>query len=96
MAVGAVAKAGGVGVETIRVYERSGLLAPPPRTAAGYRQYAPDAVQRVIFLKRIQRFGFTLAEASEFLTLQEGVRRVPMASDSRATRSPRWTSRSRT
>ena len=72
MMSGAVAKAASVGVETIRFYERSGLLAPPPRTAAGYRQYAPDAVQRVIFLKRIQRFGFTLAEASEFLTLQEG------------------------
>jgi MerR family copper efflux transcriptional regulator len=71
MTIGAVARAAGVGVETIRFYERSGLLAPPPRTAAGYRQYGPDAVQRVIFLRRIQRFGFTLAEASEFLTLQE-------------------------
>jgi MerR family copper efflux transcriptional regulator len=71
MTIGAVARAAGVGVETIRFYERSGLLAPPPRTAAGYRQYAPDTVQRVIFLRRIQRFGFTLAEASEFLALQE-------------------------
>ncbi len=72
MTIGAVARAAGVGVETIRFYERSGLLAPPPRTAAGYRQYGPEAVQRIIFLRRIQRFGFTLAEASEFLPLQEG------------------------
>ena len=72
MTIGAVARAAGVGVETIRFYERSGLLTPPPRTAAGYRQYAPEAVQRVLFLRRIQRFGFTLAEASEFLALQEG------------------------
>ena len=71
MTIGAVAKAAGVGVETIRFYERSGLLAPPPRTAAGYRQYAPEVVHRIVFLRRIQRFGFTLSEAAEFLALQE-------------------------
>lgn len=71
MTIGAVARAAGVGTETVRFYERSGLLAPPPRTAAGYRRYGPEAVRRIAALKRAQRLGFTLAEASELLALDE-------------------------
>lgn len=71
MTIGAVARAAGVGVETVRFYERSGLLAPPPRTTGGYRQYGPDAVRRIAALKRAQRLGFTLVEASELLALHE-------------------------
>lgn len=71
MTIGAVARAAGVGVETVRFYERSGLLPPPPRSAAGYRQFGPEAVRRIAALKRAQRLGFTLAEASELLALHE-------------------------
>lgn len=70
MTIGGMARAADVGVETIRFYERSGLLAPPPRTAAGHRRYGPDAVRRVRFIKRVQRLGFSLAEASELLALR--------------------------
>ena len=71
MTIGAVARAAGVGVETVRYYERAGLLAPPPRSAAGYRRYGPDAVRRIAGLKRAQRLGFTLAEAADLLALDE-------------------------
>ena len=71
MTIGAVARAAGVGVETVRYYERAGLLAPPPRSAAGYRRYGPDAVRRIAGLKRAQRLGFTLAESADLLALAE-------------------------
>ena len=71
MTIGAVARAAGVGVETVRYYERAGLLAPPPRSAAGYRRYGPEAVRRIAGLKRAQRLGFTLTEAAELLALDE-------------------------
>ncbi len=63
------AQQAGVGVETLRYYEREGLLPEPPRSQAGYRQYAPDAVLRVRFIKRAQGLGFTLPEIRELLTL---------------------------
>lgn len=71
MTIGAVARAAGVGVETIRYYERSGLLAPPPRSPAGYRRYPPETVNRIAAYKRLQRLGFTLSEAAELLALHE-------------------------
>lgn len=70
MTIGELARAAGVGVETIRFYERKGLLAEPPRTASGYRQYPLEAVERLRFIRRAQGLGFTLEEISELLALR--------------------------
>lgn len=67
---GEVAKAAGVNIQTLRYYEREGLLAAPKRSAAGYRQYDEDAVRIVSFIKRAQELGFTLREAKELLKLR--------------------------
>lgn len=69
MTIGAVARAAGVGIETIRYYERLGLLAPPPRSPSGYRRYPPETVETLGFIKRSQRLGFTLTEIAELLAL---------------------------
>lgn len=60
----------GVGVETIRYYERKGLLDEPPRTPAGYRQYPPGTVDRLRFVRRAQALGFTLDEIGDLLELR--------------------------
>ncbi len=60
----------GVPVGTIRYYERKGLLAPPQRTDAGYRQYQADIIPRLHFIKQAQSVGFTLKEIQELLTLR--------------------------
>ncbi|MFO0575331.1 MAG: MerR family transcriptional regulator [Polyangia bacterium] len=67
---GEVAKAAGVNLQTIRFYEREGLLPPPKRTVAGYRQYSDEAVRIVRFVKRAQELGFTLREAKDLLRLR--------------------------
>ncbi len=75
-----VARAAGVNIQTLRFYEREGLLPTPKRTAAGYRQYSEDAVRIVVFIKRAQELGFTLREAKELLKLRTpGTKRVPQA-----------------
>jgi MerR family transcriptional regulator, mercuric resistance operon regulatory protein len=61
-----------VGVETLRYYERRGLLDAPKRTASGYRSWSPGAVRVVRFVKRAQEVGFTLADVEELLHLAEG------------------------
>ena len=71
MTIGAVARAAGVGIETIRYYERLGLLAPPPRSPSGYRRYPPDTIETLGFIKRSQRLGFTLTEIAELLALHQ-------------------------
>jgi DNA-binding transcriptional MerR regulator len=70
LSTGQVAKASGVNIQTVRFYEREGLLAPPRRSASGYRQYTDDAVRIVTFIKRAQELGFTLREARELLRLR--------------------------
>lgn len=60
--IGELADAAGVGLDTVRFYERRGLLPAPPRTAAGYRQYEDDALDRLRFILRAKELGFTLAE----------------------------------
>jgi DNA-binding transcriptional MerR regulator len=67
---GQVAKASGVNIQTVRFYEREGLLAAPRRSASGYRQYPDDAVRVVTFVKRAQELGFTLREARQLLRLR--------------------------
>lgn len=68
--IGELAKQAGVNIETVRYYERRGLLVAPPRTGGGYRQYEPEAVGRLRFIKRAQRLGFTLHEVEELLALR--------------------------
>ena len=71
---GDVAKKGGVNLETIRYYERRGLLPRPPRTPAGYRTFGTDAVRRLRFIKRAQELGFSLKEVKELLALRVDAR----------------------
>jgi len=68
--IGQVAKRAGVGVETIRFYERKGLLEEPPRRESGYRQYSSDVINRIQFIKRSKELGFSLREIGELLVLR--------------------------
>lgn len=70
LTIGQTAAAANVNVQTIRYYERRGLLAAPQRTAAGYRQYYEDAVQRLRFIKHAQELGFSLREIQDLLALR--------------------------
>lgn len=70
LTIGELARAGGVGVETIRYYERRGLIPKPPRNDSGYRQYGDEDVDRIRFIKRAQRLGFTLNEIERLLRLR--------------------------
>jgi MerR family mercuric resistance operon transcriptional regulator len=70
LTIGQIARQAGVGVETVRFYERQGLLAGPARTAAGHRQYTEDVVERLRFIRRAKELGFTLKEIGELLTLR--------------------------
>lgn len=67
--IGQVAKRAGVSNDTIRLYERYGLIEEPPRADNGYRQYPPEAVEQLIFIKRTQHMGFTLKEIQELLSI---------------------------
>jgi Hg(II)-responsive transcriptional regulator len=70
LSIGQVAQRAGVGVETVRFYEREGLLEEPPRRASGYRQYSEQVVTRLRFIKRAKLLGFSLKEISELLLLR--------------------------
>lgn len=70
MKIGEVAERGRVNLQTIRYYEREGLLPQPPRLPSGYRVYAQPTVRRVRFIKRAQELGFTLAEIRDLLSLR--------------------------
>ena len=70
MTIGAVARRAGVGVETVRFYERQGLLEEPDRRLSGYRQYDEEAVARLRFIRRAKELGFTLREIKELLSLR--------------------------
>lgn len=67
---GEVAGQAGVNIQTLRYYERRGLLQVPERRASGYRQYPPDVVRLIRFIKRAQELGFTLTEIEELLRLR--------------------------
>ena len=71
MHIGELARSAQVNVQTIRFYERQGLLPRPPRTAAGYRIYEARDLERVIFIKRNQELGFTLAEIQPLFEIHE-------------------------
>ena len=70
LTIGGVSKEANVNVETIRYYERRGLLTKPMRSPAGYRIYSADAVRRLHFVKRAQELGFSLNEIKELLGLR--------------------------
>ncbi len=65
-----VADGSGVSIEAVRFYEREGIIATPPRTESGYRQYPGEAIIRIRFVKRAQSLGFTLPEIKELLALR--------------------------
>ena len=69
--IGRLAKAAGVHVETIRYYQRRGLLSEPSRTTGAFRHYTKADEERLCFIKRAQNTGFTLAEIETLLTLRE-------------------------
>ncbi len=71
LTIGRLADEAGVNVETIRYYQRRGLVPRPDRPGQGYRRYGDDAVKRVRFIKRAQALGFTLEEAGSLLALDD-------------------------
>jgi MerR family copper efflux transcriptional regulator len=80
LTIGAVAKRVGVAIDTIRYYERQGLLPEPARRASGYRSYGDGAVAQLRFIRRAKDLGFTLEEIRELLALSadrlHGVKQV--------------------
>lgn len=70
MKIGTVAKKTGVGIETIRFYEREGLIAVPDRGPSGYREYGDDIEIRLSFIRRAKDLGFSLKEIRELLSLK--------------------------
>lgn len=69
MKIGELARRAEVGIDTLRYYEREGLLPPPRRLASGYRSYDKDDVARLHFIRRAKALGFTLAEIRDLLAL---------------------------
>lgn len=72
MRIGELARRAGVNIDTVRYYERSGVLPAPARTASGYRDYDAGDLARLDFVRRAKRLGFTLAQAVELLELGSG------------------------
>lgn len=87
LTIGSVARRAGVGIDTIRYYERQGLLPPPQRRASGYRDYGEAAIERLRFIRRAKDLGFTLDEIRELLVLsadrERGVRDVKRRAEAR-------------
>lgn len=82
LTIGALARRAGVGVETVRFYERQGLLRQPSRREGGYRSYPEDAVAQIRFIRQAQALGFTLEEVGALLNLKiaTGTRSTAMRS----------------
>jgi MerR family mercuric resistance operon transcriptional regulator len=70
LTIGRLAKQAGVNLETVRFYERRGLLPRPPRSESGYRLFPADAARRIRFIRRAQELGFSLTEIGELLLLR--------------------------
>ncbi len=69
LTIGELAKSAQVPIDTVRYYERNGLIPEPPRRESGYRQYPADTVRRLRFIRRAKELGFTLEEIAELLAL---------------------------
>lgn len=74
--IGRVAKAAGIGVETLRFYEREGLIPKPPRRPSGYREYPLETATRIHFIGRAKELGFTLKEIKGFFSLRVDPRKT--------------------
>jgi MerR family copper efflux transcriptional regulator len=87
LGIGALAKRAGVGIDTVRYYERTGLLAPQARLSSGYRRYSELELARLRFIRRAQALGFTLKEVRELLSLsaQRDVARVKRSAQAKLT-----------
>lgn len=72
LTTGELARETGVNVETVRYYERRGLIMEPQRTESGYRQFPSETAQRIRFIKRAQELGFTLKEIEQLLSIADG------------------------
>ena len=72
LTIGRLARAAGVNVESVRYYQRRGLVAEPDRPLNSVRRYSEDSVKRIRFIKRAQDLGFTLAEITNLLALEDG------------------------
>jgi Hg(II)-responsive transcriptional regulator len=72
LTIGKVARGAGLAIDTVRYYEREGLLHKPARTPSGYRQYSADAVTRLRFICQAKELGFSLREIKELLSLRVG------------------------
>ena len=72
LSIGKLARIGGVGIDTVRYYERNGLLAPRARSSSGYRSYGDLELSRLRFIRRAQKLGFTLKEIRSLLSLSAG------------------------
>lgn len=70
LTIGRLAREAGVNLETVRYYERRGLLSKPPRSASGYRLFPAEAARRLRFIQRAQELGFSLGEIRELLSLR--------------------------
>jgi Hg(II)-responsive transcriptional regulator len=70
MRIGELARQAGVGVETVRFYEREGLLNAPPRRESGYREYSAESLLRLRFIRHAKALGFSLPEIQELLALR--------------------------
>jgi len=86
MTIGKIAAKADVAIDTIRYYERVGLLPEPPRRESGYREYPADTVKRLRFIRRAKTLGFSLPEIGELLDLSSSsadVRKVKSAAQSK-------------
>ena len=70
LTIGKVSRAAGIGVETVRFYEKEGLIDPPQRSDANYRLYPEETIDRLRFIRRAKELGFTLREIGELLSLR--------------------------
>ncbi len=70
LSIGGLARAAKVGIDTIRFYEKNGLIPAPPRRASGYRQYGNEQLRRLTFIRRAKDLGFSLEEIAELLALR--------------------------
>lgn len=71
LTIGRLAQSAGANLETVRYYERIGLMPPPPRTFGGHRNYAPEHVQRLRFIRRSRELGFGLDAIRRLIALSE-------------------------
>ena len=71
LTIAKLAEASGVHLETVRYYERIGLMPKPSRTASNYRSYGPEHVERLSFIRRAREIGFSIGEIKELLVLAE-------------------------